>query len=68
MAVWFLSNAQREQLSGFPAEIGDEALDSFFTLSGADVTEARQRHGDGIDWVGRGCCASCGYWGFTLMT
>jgi hypothetical protein len=37
-----LSDAQREQLSGFPAELDDEVLDRFFTLSGADVAEARQ--------------------------
>jgi hypothetical protein len=43
----FLSDAQREQLSGFPAELDDEALDRFFTLSGAEVTEARQRRGEG---------------------
>jgi TnpA family transposase len=42
-----LSDAQREQLSGFPAELDDEALDRFFTLSGAEVTEARQRRGEG---------------------
>lgn len=47
MPVRFLSDAQREQLSGFPAELDDEALDRFFTLSGADVTEARQRRGEG---------------------
>jgi Domain of unknown function (DUF4158) len=45
--VRFLSDAQREQLSGFPAELDDEALDRFFTLSGAEVTEARQRRGEG---------------------
>ncbi len=47
MPVRFLSDAQREQLSGFPAELDDEALDRFFTLSGAEVTEARQRRGEG---------------------
>ncbi|PZS25011.1 MAG: hypothetical protein DLM61_20700 [Pseudonocardiales bacterium] len=46
MPVRFLSDAQREQLSGFPAELDDEALDRFFTLSGADVAEAR-RCGEG---------------------
>jgi hypothetical protein len=45
--VLFLSNAQRKQLSGFPAEIDDEALDRFFTLSGTDWAKGRQRHGDG---------------------
>jgi hypothetical protein len=45
--VRFLSDAQREQLSGFPAELDDEVLDRFFTLSGADVAEARQRCGEG---------------------
>jgi hypothetical protein len=45
--VRFLSDAQREQLSGFSAEFDDEALDRLFTLSGADVTEARRRRGDG---------------------
>jgi hypothetical protein len=37
------------QLSGFPAEIDDEALDRLFTLSGANVAEARQRRRDGTD-------------------
>jgi len=45
--VRLLSDAQREQLSGFPAELDDEVLDRFFTLSGADVAEARQRRGEG---------------------
>ncbi len=47
MPVRFLSDAQREQLSGFPAEFDDEALDRLFTLSGADLVEARRRRGDG---------------------
>ncbi len=47
MPVRFLSDAQREQLSGFPAEFDDEALDRLFTLSGADLIEARRRRGDG---------------------
>ena len=34
MPVRFLSDAQREQLSGFPAELEPESLDRFFTLSG----------------------------------
>lgn len=57
MSVRFLSNAQREQLSGFPAEIDDETLDRFFMLSGADVAEARQRRGDGdrLGWLLRLC-------------
>ena len=46
MPVRFLSDAQREQLSGFPAELDDEALDRFFTLSDADLAEVRRRHGD----------------------
>jgi hypothetical protein len=45
--VRFLSDAQREQLSGFPAEFDDEALDRLFTLSGADLVEARRCRGDG---------------------
>jgi Domain of unknown function (DUF4158) len=45
--VRFLSDAQREQLSGFPVEFDDEALDRLFTLSGADLVEARRRRGDG---------------------
>lgn len=44
--VRFLSDAQREQLSGFPAELGAEAMDRFFTLSDADLAEVRRRHGD----------------------
>ena len=47
MPVRFLSDAQREQLSGFPAEFDVEALGRFFTLSGADLAETRQRRGDG---------------------
>jgi Domain of unknown function (DUF4158) len=46
MPVRFLSDAQREQLSGFPAELGPESLDRFFTLSGPDLAEVRRRHGD----------------------
>ena len=46
MPVRFLSDAQREQLSGFPAELEGEALDRFFTLSDADLAEVRRRHGD----------------------
>jgi TnpA family transposase len=45
--VRFLSDAQREQLSGFPAEVDDEVLDRLFTLSGADLVEARRRRGEG---------------------
>ncbi len=47
MPVRFLSDAQREQLSRFPAEFDDEALDRLFTLSGDDLIEARRRRGDG---------------------
>jgi len=46
MALRFLSDAQREQLSGFPPEVDAEVLDRFFTLSGADLSEVRRRHGD----------------------
>ena len=46
MALRFLSDAQREQLSGFPREVDAEVLDRFFTLSGADLSEVRRRHGD----------------------
>jgi Domain of unknown function (DUF4158) len=46
MPVRFLSDAQREQLSGFPAELEPESLDRFFTLSGPDLVEVRRRHGD----------------------
>jgi hypothetical protein len=49
LPVWFLSDAQRERLWEFPAEIGDEALDRLFTLSGANVAEARQRRRNGTD-------------------
>ena len=41
-----MSDAQREQLSGFPPEVDAEVLDRFFTLSGADLAEVRRRHGD----------------------
>jgi TnpA family transposase len=44
--VRFLSDAQREELSGFPAELDAETLDRFFTLSDADLAEVRRRHGD----------------------
>jgi len=43
MALRFLSDAQREQLSGFPPEVDAEVLDRFFTLSGADLSEVRRR-------------------------
>ena len=46
MPVRFLSDAQREQLSGFPAVLEPESLDRFFTLSGPDLAEVRRRHGD----------------------
>ena len=48
MPVRFLSDAQREQLSGFPAELEPESLDRFFTLSGPDLAEVRRRRGDEI--------------------
>ena len=45
MPVRFLSDAQREQLSGFPAELEPESLDRFFTLNGAnDGRLVRQPH------------------------
>jgi TnpA family transposase len=44
--VRFLSDAQREQLSAFPAELDAETLDRFFTLSDADLTEVRRHRGD----------------------
>jgi len=46
-AVLYLSNAQREQLSGFPAEVDDEALSRFFMRSGTDLASARRHCGDG---------------------
>ena len=46
MPVRFLLDAQRAQLSGFPAVLDGEALDRFFTLSDADLAEVRRRHGD----------------------
>ena len=51
MPVRFLSDAQREQLSGFPAELEPESLDRFFTLSGPDLAEVRRRHGEEMDKV-----------------
>jgi hypothetical protein len=45
--VRFLTDAVREQLSGFPAELDSEALDRFFTFSDADLAEISRRHGDG---------------------
>src|SRR5207253_7035416 len=47
MPVRFLTDAQRERLSGFPAELDSEALDRFFTFSDADLAEISRRHGDG---------------------
>ncbi|MBV8541802.1 MAG: hypothetical protein JO364_16575 [Pseudonocardiales bacterium] len=65
----FLSNAQGEQLLGFPAEIDDEALDRFFILSRADWAKARKRRGIGGNRLGWRCgCAGCVRWGFALMT
>lgn len=52
MPVRFLSDAQREQLSGFPSELDSEVVGRFFTLSGADLAEARQRPGGGRDRLG----------------
>ena len=42
---------------GFPAEIDDKTLDSFFILSGADWDSARQCRGNGnrLDWSLRLC-------------
>src|SRR5207302_11018 len=53
MPVRFLSDAQRDQLSGFPAELDAEALDRFFTFSEADLAEVCRRHGDGnrLGWA-----------------
>src|SRR5260370_1307426 len=47
MPVRFLSHAQREQLSGFPAGLEPDSLDRFFALSGPDLAEVRPRHGVG---------------------
>jgi hypothetical protein len=44
--VRFLSDAQREQLSGFPAELDGEALDRFVTPSDADLAEVGRPHRD----------------------
>jgi hypothetical protein len=44
--VRFLSDAQRDQLSGFPRELDAGLLERFFTLSDADVAEASRRRGD----------------------
>jgi uncharacterized protein DUF4158 len=51
--VRFLTEAQRSQLAGFSAEFDTDALDRFFTLSDADLTEVRRRHGDGnhLGWA-----------------
>jgi len=61
--VRLLSDAQREQLSGFPAELDAEALDRFFTLSDADLAEVRRRHGDSnrLGWALQ--LSACECWG-----
>src|SRR5260370_3930830 len=53
MPVRFLSDAQRGELSGFPAELDAEALDRFFTFSEADLAEVCRRHGEGnrLGWA-----------------
>ena len=67
MALRFLSDAQREQLSGFPPEVDAEVLDRFFTLSGADLSEVRRRHGvsNRLGWALQLC--GCGCWGSVPM-
>jgi Domain of unknown function (DUF4158) len=50
--VRFLSDAQREQLSGFPTELDDEALDRFFTLSGADIPVVPEQRPDRVVLTG----------------
>ncbi len=64
----FLSNAQGEQLLGFPAEIDSEALDRFVMLSRADWAKARKRRGTGNRLGWRCGCAGCVRWGFALTT
>ena len=49
MPVRFLSDAQREQLSRFPAEPEAESLDRLFTLSGADLAEVRGSRRYGVE-------------------
>src|SRR2546421_8393579 len=53
MPVRFLTDAVREQLSEFPAELDSEALDGFFTFSDVDLAEISRRHGDGnrLGWA-----------------
>ena len=53
MPLRFLTDAQREQLSGFPARLDAEALDRFFTLSAADLVEigGRRRDGNRLGWA-----------------
>ena len=46
MPVRFLSDAQRERLSGFPTVLDGEVLDRFFTLSDADLIEVGRHRGD----------------------
>jgi hypothetical protein len=56
---------------GFPAEFDDEAQERLFTLSGADLTEARRRRVDGnrLGWslllCGLRVLGSCPYEGTT---
>ena len=46
MPVRFLSDVQRQGLSGFPAELDAEGLGRFFALGPADLVEVRGRRGD----------------------
>ena len=52
MPFRFLTDALREQLSGFPAELDSEALDRFFTFSDTDLAEISRpltSHPDAVD-------------------
>ncbi|HSZ30282.1 MAG TPA: hypothetical protein VK784_11095 [Pseudonocardiaceae bacterium] len=50
MPVRFLSNAQREQLSGFPMEINDEVLDRILHAQRHRLGQGPPAPGVGVIW------------------
>jgi hypothetical protein len=64
VTVRFLSNAQHEQLSRFPAEIDDETLDRFSCAAVPTGPRPASAVATITDRAGRCGCAGCGCWGF----